>query len=326
MRALALLGTVLLAGCFNPDDILPIRGTVERAGQRVQLSRAVNPEGGDCTDWKRLKTVDAGDDGSFTLDVFRAQATNIATYELYCFKVETTYDNGAHLSSTMEQLVTQVELLDFPRWEPNLRREDGGFRFEPIHAQRDDGTLIVQHTLEVKRNEQTLWRTTDLGLGGFSATPMPRTLVDDPRIYEEFAGTASLKGYFAEIPMGIEQPIDLDELVLRPPVDGTTTETLALPRTVTPPSRGAACPSLGAPCRLTDGALEGVELDGAQTVTIEFAQPVKPSLIVVRALVTNSPVVGAFGTLRDGGVVPFGTWPLLRESDPPGSNKPDGTY
>ena len=69
-----------------------------------------------------------------------------------------------------------------------------------------------------------------------------------------------------------------------------------------------------------------MELDGAQTVTIEFAQPVKPSLIVVRALVTNSPVVGAFGTLSDGGVVPFGTWPLLRESDPPGSNKPDGTY
>ncbi|MGV3619860.1 MAG: hypothetical protein ACO1OB_03530 [Archangium sp.] len=322
MRALALISAVMFAGCFNPDDILPIKGKLETAGQRVQLSRAVNPEGGDCTDYKRLKTVDAGDDGSFTLDVFRAQATNIATFELYCFKVETTYDNGTHVASTMEQLVTEVSLLDFPRWEPNLRREDGEFRFAPVAQRREDGSLIVQHFLEVKRDEQVVWRTSDLVLGGFTTVPLSAPVRADPRIYDEFGGTLTMKGSFAEIPKDIPNPVDvdLDELVIRPPVDAVPTDSLTLVRGLVPPSRGAACSSLASPCGLTDGALSAVELGGAQSVTIELSQPMTPSLIVVRALVTNSQLVAAFGTTSDGGVVPFGAYPLLRQGDPPGAS------
>lgn len=320
------LAFVLISGCLNPDDILPIKGTANQPGQRVFLSRAVNPTGGDCTRWKVLKFVDAGVDGSFSFDVFRAQATNIATLELYCFKVDSRYDNGSEFSSTMEQLVTEVQLLDFHRWEPNLRREGGEFKFTPVHERTTDDSLIVQHTIEVERRGQTVWRTTDFGLNLSTGAPSVRSLTDDPRIYDEFGGTLSLKGTYAMVPMGIMEPIDLNELVLRPPVEATTRETLTLPSTVRPPSRGAACPGFGSGCGLTDGAFAGVNLRGANTVTIRLSAPLMPSLIVVRSLVTNAQMISAFGTTSDGGVVPFATVPLLREKDPPGSNQPDGTY
>lgn len=323
MRAsVTMLCAAMLAGCFNPDDILPIKGSVEGAGQRLQLSRAPNPRGGDCTDWKQLKTAESQDDGSFVFDVFRAQATSLTTYESFCFQVETTYDNGSHLSSVVEQLYGEAQLLPFPRWAPNLRRENGEFRFSSLRER--DASLIVQHTLEVKRSGQTVWRAVDLGLGGLSEQPTPRRLLADPRIYDELGGEASVRGSYAEVPTQVEGPIESQ--ILRPPVDAFAMDVVTLGATQRPPSRGADCEELPSPCGLTDGELTGVELGGATSMTVKLSQPLVPSLVVLRALVTSSPVLAVWGTQADGGVVPYGAFALLRDGDPLGAQLPDGRY
>lgn len=321
MRRLWFFSAVIIAGCLNPDDILPIKGTVDGADRPLQLSRGLNPEGGECTDWKRLKEGTSNADGSFVFDVFRAQAMNLSTFDPFCFLVETTYDNGTHVSSTIEALFGELKLLHFPAWTPALRREGGFVRFEPL-AQRDE-TQVVLHTVEAKRGEQTVWRAVDLGLGGLSFEPMPRALPDDPRIYDEFGGELSVSGRYFPMPMQSMGPI---ESLPAPEVKATSPELLTLSATQVPPSRGATCEGLPTPCGLTDGQMTGVPLDGAMSLTVNLSPPSMPSLVVLRALVTNSPVVAVWGTQEDGGVLPLGTFALLREGDPLGSVGPDGRF
>lgn len=303
MKRLVWLGFVLV-GCFNPDDILPIRGAVERAGQRVELRRGV-----DCESLKPMQQVSAGDDGAFHFEVFRAQTQNLSTFASYCLEVATRYPSGVRLSSKLPALLAGVELPAFVDWEPRLASDDGELSFNRLST-GDAGAPYVTHLASLSlRDGGVSWRQSDASL---------QPLIIDERVLHEFDGELTLGAWYSNAPSFSWLP----GATGAPAVEAWSDDTLSFVGTLTPPSRGAACDGLAEPCPLTDGELAVVELRGAPALTLRFDAPFTPSLAVLRDLAAFAdfePVDGAgqFPTMRvdglrtDGGVVELGRVPLM---------------
>ncbi|MGV3623337.1 MAG: hypothetical protein ACO1OB_21130, partial [Archangium sp.] len=100
LRRGAVLVALLISGCFNPDDLIPIRGSVDAPGQRVELLRAVR-----CDDaWQALKDTNADESGAFSFEVFRAQIQNLGSRTPHCLRAQSTFPSGTRAESTIRQL------------------------------------------------------------------------------------------------------------------------------------------------------------------------------------------------------------------------------
>lgn len=316
-RALG-IAVFVFCGCFNPDDILPIKGSVETPGMTVKLERG-RAQFGRCDEKKVFQETTSGDDGAFTFEVFRAQAQHLSTFESFCMRASTRYPSGTEVSSVVYELFTSAELLPFPDWQPNLTRVGDVLQFVPL-ADRD--AFSAQHTVAVTSADGGLvWREGDVQGDGFSGF-MPKPFTGDSRVLDEFGGTLALSGSYSQTRMSSLLP----DAVQYVGVQAKPSQQLILGTTQIPLSRGVPCDGFPTPCPLTDGELARVELNDVKTVMLRFPAPVTPSLLVLRDLMTmmqlptempnpDAPTIGVVGFQADGGVVAMGAYVLEYSSE-----------
>ena len=178
MRRALLVIPLVLSACFNPDDILPVHGSLTSpdpvAGQVVRLLR--DPAGAresNCTEAKPFKETTTDEAGKFSFDVFRAQATRLSGMGTFCFRVETTFPSGAYAFSEILGLFGEETLPPFPDWRAQPTRADGALRFEPMAPLPETGETFEGDQL-VHRSE---WLTED---GGLAWAADDRVLAVDP--------------------------------------------------------------------------------------------------------------------------------------------------
>ncbi len=314
MKRALVIAVFVFTGCFNPDDIFPINGRVGGAEQVVMLSRAPNPPMAECGPWSVLERGRSDADGGYTFEVFRAESMRLTNGEPYCFRVNTSYGSGTSVSATVEAIFGEVQVPPMPDWTPGLQLDGGVFAFAPYRT-RDPGVdfFVLQHVIEVKAFTRVIWRAADSSLAtlGGALPPIPA----DPRIYEEFGGSATIRASYTE---GEGQLSPIGEFVVRPRVEVATRGSLPLGITHVAPSKGAPC-DFFSHCPLTDGSLYDESLEGQPWMQVNFKAPLAPSLVVIRGLVVHGPSLDVSGVQFDGGLLPLGTFAVTRELDGPGS-------
>ncbi len=310
-RSLLLL--LVLPACFNPDDILPVHGSVVSPdsveGQAVRLLRdPMALEAASCEGAKPFKQTTTDETGNFSFDVFRAQATKLSGDGTFCFRVETSFPSGGSAFSDILALFGEEKLPPFPDWRAQPRRVDGALHFEPLAPLAEPETAFEGDQL-VHRSE---WLTEDGGLAwaaddrvlGFDevsggVTPTRQAMGLDDYALEDFSGVVTMnarltrpgeeRGAFGTTPQTIEV---------------RSGEKLALTGTRRPISRGLSCPAVGTPCPLTDGDLTPVDA-GSQFFTLSLASPSSVSAVVVRGVETESLLMGVLLFDADGGSLPI---------------------
>ncbi|HEY1087879.1 MAG TPA: hypothetical protein VGE37_09300, partial [Archangium sp.] len=136
MKRALLLITFALSGCFNPDDIFPVEGRLISdggvGGQRVELFRGEVPTWkGGCPSPRSLKEFTAEADGTFTLDVFRAQAQRLGTAGVaaitgnespggFCFQAKTRFESGAEVVATFRNVNGEYQLPPLTDWNAGV--------------------------------------------------------------------------------------------------------------------------------------------------------------------------------------------------------------
>lgn len=262
---------VLLSGCFNPDDILPIRGSVEVPGQRVELLR-----GARCDDLKSFKETNAGDDGAFLFEVFRAQVQSLTRYTLQCVRAQTRFSGGTRAEATIQELGLSTELPRFVDWHPRLSLDGGHVAFVPLDA-GDDATA---HEAVVRTADGGVsWRQAEKVIDAAGARVEP--IVIDERVLQEFEGALTIEASYGRTNDFSSSP----DLTQRAAVTVIAADRIPFTVLRAPPSRGAPCDELPAPCPLTDGELHELEFSYQllrPTLTVRFTTPMTPSLVVVR--------------------------------------------
>lgn len=311
-----LWGVLLLlsSGCFNPDDILPVHGTVTSpdpvAGQVVRLLRDPQPVSGPtCEDAKPFKETAADEAGNYSFDVFRAQATKLSDFGQFCFRVETTFLSGGAVFSDLLGLSGDVALPPFPDWRAGPSRVGGVLRFEPVMAlPLPEGTQLTHRAEWFTDDGGLAWRMDDRVLA-FDAVdgqlvPSGQDLRLDDAALEDFSGVVQLRARVTTVepevgPFGANSTT----IEVRPG------QTLPLAGARVPFSRGLACPEVASPCPLTDGDLTPVDVDAGFappfSVSFKLATPVPLSAVVVRGVETEATLMGVVLIGADGGALPL---------------------
>lgn len=314
MKRAILMSTLLLAACFNPDDILPVHGTLVSndpvEGQVVRLLR--DPAAAmstDCSGAKAFKETTANADGRFSFDVFRAQAIKLSGFGAFCFRVETTFASGSTVHSDLVGLSGEITLPPFPDWRARPAREDGVLRFEPAAPLPETETFEGDQV--VHRAE---WRTADGGLAwaaedrvmgfdldGGQVVPQRQPMEFDDYALEDFSGVVSL---FARL--SVEGRRDGHFSSASSTLELRSGDTLAVSGNRAPVSRGLSCIDVAVPCPLTDGRLAGVD-GGAlgQPIILELPAPTLLSAVVVRGVETQAQLMGMQLVVADGGTLPL---------------------
>ena len=305
---LLLLLLLSSSGCFNPDDIFPVHGSVTSvdpvAGQPIRLLRDAVIDGRSrCDLATAFKEAAADEAGNFSFDVFRAQAQKLTGFGQFCFRVETEFPSQSSVFSDLH-LDTETSLIPFPDWRAGLRREDGVLHFEPLAPlpaeETPEGDQLVHRAEWLTTDGGTAWVVDDRFLssedGTLSRTPMA---LDDYAL-EDFSGVVRLHGQLVSV-----QPSLGSFFGSSSDIEAQSGETLALTGTRVPFSRGLACPTLGTPCPLTDGDLTPADAGGAAVLTLTLPSPTLLSAIVVRGAETEVPLVGVLLTDADGGSLPL---------------------
>ena len=306
--------SLLFSACFNPDDILPVRGTLVSSspveGQVVRLLR--DPQTAmstDCSGAKPFKETTASADGTFSFDVFRAQAIKLSGFGTFCFRVETTFASGSTVFSDIVALGGEVTLPPFTDWRAQPTRVDGVLRFEPVaplpEFESFEGDQLV-HRAE--------WRTADGGLAwaaddrvmgfdldGGNVLPERQPMPFDDEVLEDFSGVVTL---FARLT--VEGRDDGPFSTSPTTIELRSGDTLALSGSRPSLSRGLPCIELGAPCPLTDGSLGSID-GGAfsQPIIFELPAPTTFSTVVVRGVETQAQLMGMQLVTADGGTLPI---------------------
>ncbi|MGV3619861.1 MAG: hypothetical protein ACO1OB_03535 [Archangium sp.] len=284
-RALVLL---LLSGCFNPDDLIPIRGTAP-PGQHVELAR----EPFCFREMKTFAQTNAGDDGTFVFEVFRAQTQHLGNFSFQCLRARTRFTSGTRAEADLGSLESAAQLPPFIDWNPQLTFDGNTLQFAGLDA---GAGFVTSHLTEMTSDDGGVsWRQSEIlfGTKGLYRAPMHV----DARVLREFSGTVRLQARYGET----YEPSWVPSLVEATSVVAYAADALRVDFQDVPASRGAACDEVPASCPLTDGRLEAVRLPrDTKTLTIRFAAPFRPSLLVARDLLV-------FGDadqlpLSDGGV------------------------
>lgn len=312
----SLLLVMVLAGCFNPDDIFPVHGQVTSLdpveGQVVRLLRDPAPAiGPSCTDARPFKETQVDAEGNFTFDVFRAQAMKLTGGAPFCFRVETTFASGSVVSTELLALSGEESLPPFPDWRAQPRRVDGVLLFEPVRPLPEVESFETDQLAH-----RAEWRTADGGLAwaaddlvtGFDAdtmalVPLRRPLGFTDAALEDFSGTVVLHARTTivaaeETAFGNRSAHTLEL---------QSGQTLPLAGQRTPFSRGLSCPPQADPCPLTDGALTPVDAGnslGTNTVlTFTLPAPALLSELVLRGVETDALLMGVQLLDADGGTL-----------------------
>lgn len=312
-----------MAGCFNPDDILPVHGTLTSpdpvTGQIVRLLRDPAPlRSSDCSGAKPFKEVAVDVSGAFSFDVFRAQATKLSNLGQFCFRVETTFPSGTSVFSDILGLAGEVSLPPFPDWRAQPARVDGVLRFEPASPlpmeESFEGDQLVHRAEWFTEDGGLAWVADDRVLAFDPATmgvvPTRQAMPFDDFALEDFSGTVTLRARMTTI-----------EEVLGPFGEGATTievrsgQKLQLTGTRTPFSRGLECLGLGTACPLTDGDLTPQDAGSGPGASFTFPAPRSFSTVVVRGVETEAVLMGMQLLDADGGtarlvqqVLPTSMW------------------
>lgn len=322
-RLSSVLPLLLLAGCFNPDDILPVHGQLTSpdpvSSQPVRLLRDSLAEGGPtCSEARPFKDTLTDEAGAFSFDVFRAQAQKLTGFGQFCFRVETTFPSGSAAFSDIQRLDSELSLPTFPDWRASPARVDGVIQFEPaapLPAEETfEGDQLVHRAEWFTADGGLAWVAEDRFLGpdrlGGCCLPARQPMGLNDFVLEDFSGALRLSARITEVSESVG------------PFGGSATsievssgQTLALTGARVPVSRGLPCPALGSPCPLTDGELTSVDAGGAQGVSLTLATPVPLSAVVVRGLVSSSVEAGpslmaVLLLSADGGMLPLVQLPL----------------
>lgn len=316
---------VLISGCFNPDDIFPVHGTVTSPdgvqGVTVELLRAATADfgGPSCDDAVPFKTTTTNADGAFNFDLFRAQTQSLSARGLFCFRVRVAFPSGAKAWVDLTGINGEVSLQPLQDWRADPRVESGEFHFTPAVsdlAEREDAGTPVGHRLELRLDDGGVaWRAEDhvqLGLapvslpdGGLDLQPTGEsqfTLVPlrfDARLVEDADVTARLLSLVPAAPVSELGPLQGGDSF---PVWLEAAEHPRFPARTAPPSRGSTCAS--STCRLSDGALDPVDQRLAQSVTLQLpAEVADAGYLVLRELSASTPVFSVKFLGADGGVV-----------------------
>lgn len=310
MRTTMNPGLVVLlvaSSCLNPDDIFPLRGTVETQGQRVTLERSPRATRDDCgADFITLKETDANQQLEYGFEIFRAQAQSLTTGWPFCFRVSTTYASGTKAWGVTSDVQSGLDFPLLPDWQATPFFQ-GSVEWFPDGGSRSSRELAVFPRIAYQRPEDygfidrvavTLtgadgvvqWRQGDTRVEDLTMAVTRTPLTADERVLNEFGG-GSLRatGEYTRASRyidGLDGELRTEWSPTVTALSGATLELVETPRT--PPSRGAACEGFTG-CPFTDGVLAPAEVnDGA--ITLHFAQPLSARLVVLRGVVT--PYVG----------------------------------
>ncbi|MDP1823648.1 MAG: hypothetical protein Q8L48_10410 [Archangium sp.] len=314
MRRSFLALLLALPACFNPDDILPVHGSVTSpepvVGQLVRLLRdPVSTNGLSCEDAKPFKETAADEAGNYSFDVFRAQATKLSDFGQFCFRVETTFPSGGAVFSDLLGLSGEVALPPFPDWRAGPSRVDGVLHFEPVMPlPPPEGTQLTHRAEWFTEDGGLAWRVDDSVLAFDAVTgvlaPSRQDLRLDDAALEDFSGGVQLRAR-----------VTTTEAEAGPFGAGSTTievrsgQELPLAGARVPLSRGLACPAVASPCPLTDGDLTPVDVDAGSgpvfLVSFKLATPVPLSAVVVRGAETESTLMAVVLFDADGGALPL---------------------
>lgn len=311
-RALLVLSLVLTA-CFNPDDILPVHGTLTSAdpveGQVVRLLR--DPSGAreaSCNEAKPFKETTADEAGHFSFDVFRAQAIKLTGQGVFCFRVETTFPSGSTVFSDIVGLNGEVTLLPFPDWRAAPSRVDGVLRFEPFAPipmeESFEGDQLVHRAQWLTADGGVAWVVDDRVMVfnpmTNETTPTRQPMDFDDYALEDLSGAVTLSARFT-VTEASEGPFGSNSTTL----EARSGQTLQVSGNRTPFSRGLECPPLGTPCFLTDGDLSPADAGGGQAVIFTLPAPNSVSAVVVRGAETDALLMGLQLIDVDGGTLPL---------------------
>ncbi len=313
MRRALLILPLVLGGCFNPDDILPVHGSLTSPdpveGQVVRLLR--DPAGAreaSCTEAKPFKETTADEAGNFSFDVFRAQAIKLTGQGVFCFRVETTFASGSTVFTDIVGLSGEVTLPPFPDWRAAPSRVDGVLRFEPFaplpEVESFEGDQLVHRAEWVTADGGLAWLVDDRVMALNPVTnevaPTRQPMAFDDFALEDFSGAVALNARFT-VTEENEGPFGSNITT----IEARSGQTLQVAGTRTPFSRGIPCPPVGTPCFLTDGDLSPVDAGGAQGVALAFATPTSVSAVVIRGAETETSLMGLQLVDADGGTLPI---------------------
>lgn len=310
---------LLLTGCFNPDDIFPVKGRLESidavTAQPVRLTREAQVNFGPCTgNGQPFKETTASEQGDYGFELFRAQTQSLSGFGAYCFRAETTFPSGSEAWSDLQGIFDETRVATLRDWRPEASVGDGGvLRFTPPIPLPDD-RAVLDGSVVTALDHRVEWRTSDGGLAWraddhlqaftrdpeAAAVPVRVDLVLDDETLEDFAGELTLRAHLGEYgeetfgPRGGRQYFE-SQLVAG--------QRLSLVGAKVPLTRGLACPDVATPCPLTDGDLtvKDVELREGFTLTLPSATEV--SKLVLRGVETSLPAVSVLLGTEDGGVI-----------------------
>ncbi|MDP2274282.1 MAG: hypothetical protein Q8K32_26290 [Archangium sp.] len=310
MRRVLLVISWVLSACFNPDDILPVHGSLTSAdpvaGQVVRLLR--DPAGAreaSCAEAQPFKEATADEAGNFSFDVFRAQAVKLTAQGVFCFRVETTFASGTTVFTDLVGLSSEVTLPPFPDWRAAPSRVDGVLRFEPFAPlpveERFEGDQVVHRAEWITADGGLAWVVDDRVMALNPVTnevaPARVPMAFDDFALEDFSGSVAINARFTITEE--DGPFGSNSTTL----EARSGQTLQVAGARTPFSRGLDCPVFGTPCYLTDGDLSAVDAGNTNGLIFAFAAPTSVSAVVLRGVETEASLMALQLTAEDGGTV-----------------------
>ncbi|MDP3153367.1 MAG: hypothetical protein Q8N23_11885 [Archangium sp.] len=310
MRRVLLVISWVLSACFNPDDILPVHGSLTSAdpvaGQVVRLLR--DPAGAreaNCAEAQPFKEATADEAGNFSFDVFRAQAVKLTAQGVFCFRVETTFASGTTVFTDLVGLSSEVTLPPFPDWRAAPSRVDGVLRFEPFAPlpveERFEGDQVVHRAEWITADGGLAWVVDDRVMALNPVTnevaPARVPMAFDDFALEDFSGSVAINARFTITEE--DGPFGSNSTTL----EARSGQTLQVAGARAPFSRGLECPVFGTPCYLTDGDLSAVDAGNTNGLIFAFAAPTSVSAVVLRGVETEASLMALQLTDEDGGTV-----------------------
>lgn len=304
-RALLLLA-VALSGCFNPDDLLPISGKLVSdggvGGQRVELFRGEVPtRAGGCPSPRLVTETTAAADGTFTVDVLRAQAQRLTLPGGFCFQAKTRFESGTTAVTTFRNVNAEYALPPMRDWRPGLRPDAGVrsflFSVAPRPELEGPGGFADAHRAELVTEDGGLvWARPTSSVTSPNAGPKRMTFTDEE--LEDFGGTVQLVSRFVFagiiVSPGQHEHVQME---LR------AGQTFPFVGTTIPFSRGLSCPPFEDPCPFTDGSLQRVDGGGLTTLSLRWPLPRLVQGVLLRGVEAGPTSITARLIGEDGGVL-----------------------
>ena len=296
---------LLLVGCTNPDEIIPVTGIlvsvdpVEGLPVRMLRSYQANYQFGPIEGATLFKETQADAEGRFAFEAFRIEAQTFTSMGSYNFRFETTFPSGS-VAWSQTSLGIEGRLSPFRDWRPAPRIESGVLHFEPAIAGPVEPPSSSYHRAQFTTSDGgVVWRAGDVRFAAQFGAYENGPIVMDALRLEDFTGELSLEATTLEF--------DGSGYGIR--ITGTGTvelragQRLALSGSRVPLSRGLPCTGFASPCPLTDGDLAMVDAGFREEVTLELPDAAMLSALVLRgAHVANRSFTLELGQ-TDGGVV-----------------------